>query len=219
MSTISLPNNDNGSEVSDDLQKIYIVVRLTPDGAYTQDDLKKFLTENVAFTEWVVGVEVLPKVHYHLVISTHFEFDTIHEIIKEQVHKWYPPPRARGFGNKQWNCQLGKETLERGISYALKDKVEHFYEGFEADFIEYCLEASFPKNSTSNFKLEYLELCEEFQNSDMDIEAFMIKYSILKSKYGQQVKMQDALGYANSNLIRRNPDEAKIMVKNFLYKM
>lgn len=219
--TISLPNNDNGSEVSDHgEQTITVLIRLTPDGAYTKEDLTKFLNEQLdPSDQWVVGVEVLPQVHYHLVLSTADLFENIKLLFRTQIHLWYPKPRARGFGNKQWNCQQADTPLENCIAYALKDKIEKFWFGFDEAFIKECEEASFPKNSPKTFKIEYLELCEEFQISDMDVRSFMIKYSILKSKYNQQVRMHDAYGYAISNLIRRDPIQAEDLVENYLYKM
>lgn len=221
--TISLPNNDNGSVVSDresTASATVLVVRLTPDGAYTAEDLKKFLEEQIhPYDQWVVGVETVPKLHYHLVINTIEPYEEVKELIKSQINLWYPPPRARGFGNKQWNCQKGKKGLETAISYALKDKEDKFFFGFSEEYINECIEASFPKSSPSNFRVEYLELCEQFQTTQMDIRTFMIKYSILKSKYNQQVRMHDAYGYALSNLIRRDNSEAESYVENYLYKL
>lgn len=219
--TISLPNNDNGSEVSDHgLEATVAVIRLTPEGAYTKEELQKFLKEQLdPLDQWVVGVEVLPRVHYHVVIVTQETYDNLKQLIRTQINLWYPPPRARGFGNKQWNCQLAIAPLERCISYALKDRVEHFFFGFDQTFIDDCMAAAFPKNSPSNFRVEYLTLCEEFQNSDMDVRTFMIKYCILKSKYNQQVRMQDAYGYALSNLIRRDNSQADNFVETYLYNI
>lgn len=218
MDTLSLPNNDNGSEVSDQDFPNYVVARFTPEDVYTKDDLLKFLATEFGTDLWVVGVEVVPKLHYHVVISTVTPFKEVKEKIRKQIYLWYPK-RERGFGNKQWNCQEGDKTLTQAISYALKDRGDHVYHMFTEDFINECLEASYPKNSPSNFRVEYLELCEEFQESDMDVRSFMIKYSILKSKYNQQVRMQDAYGYALSNLIRRDPSQAENLVENFLYKL
>jgi len=122
----------------------------------------------------------------------------------------------KGFGNKQYNLQF-TEDVDKAISYATKGG-EYWYAIWPDSHIKACFEASFEKKKTSNFKVEYMDLCTEFQDTDMDLVEFMTKFLILKSKYGQQATMHTAYGFALSNLFKREPLEAQNYVENFLYK-
>jgi len=122
---------------------------------------------------------------------------------------------VRGFGNKQYNCQECKDK-DRAVSYAVK-LGEFWYEGFTDEYIEQRGAESFEKKKPSTFKLEYIELCSKFQETDMDIKEFMVKYVELKAKFGQQVTLHHAYGYAISNMIQRDGN-AELFVQEYLNK-
>ena len=46
----------------------------------------------------------------------------------------------------------------------------------------------------------------------------MTEYCKLKAKYGQMVIMNQVYGYALSNLVKRDPEQADNYVNNFLSK-
>lgn len=218
MATTSLPNSDGGSVVSDqsdysesDFTNVY-VVRMTPMGAYTLDDLKKGL-EEMGCISWILAVESKPKLHYHLVVEHEDDLDDMKARLRSFLFMYFPV-RPRGWGNAQYNCQISNDK-RRAISYALKDREEYFFEGYAQEYIDECLEESFPKNSPSTFKVEYQELCNSFHDSDMDIEDFMVKFITLKAKYNQQVQLNVARGFAYGALIRRDPSAALNLVRSF----
>lgn len=218
--TISLPSNDSTVMESEDQPEIkYYMVRLTPGDSepYTKGDLKKFLEQQFSDDQWVVGVELLPKVHYHVVVKSTETFENFKLIFRTQIYLWYPK-RERGFGIKQWHCQVGKQNLKRAISYTIKDKIDHFYFGFDEMFILECLQDSFQKNTPSNFRLEYFALCHDFEISDNDMRTFMVDLCVLKAKYRQKVNLKDIEDYAQMCIIRREGRKmAENLVENYLY--
>lgn len=226
--TTSLPNLDDelsGSEFSftDELSLDAYVIRITPHDKFCFGAIENFFKDEPIIHSYVIGRETVPREHFHVVCrvdNTVTEQD-VRDIVKgllvpfwedEVTHKL-----PRGFGNKQYNLQKAKD-LDLAVSYAVKQH-EYCYDGFDPAYIEARRLASFEKKKPSNFKSEYLKLCEEFQDSDMDTRTFMIKYITLKANYGQQVRMQDAYGYANSNLVKRDNDKAEDLVEDFLYKL
>lgn len=204
------------------------VIRLTPLDKYNLEDVKAFMDEAFSDDCWLVAVENVPKLHFHLVIESELDLQWMKSQITAFLYKYWPV-RQRGWGNAQYNCQIARplppEEVQkyhtanrRALAYALKDRNEYIFCNYEQEFINECLELSYAKKSISNFKVEYELLCKEFAESTMDIREFMIRYVKLKSKYGQQVSLLHAHQYALSNLIRREPDEAENLVENFLYK-
>lgn len=216
--TSSSPNDDDDSVISDDLVNTYCI-RVTPDDAvpFTMGDIKKYLDSTYETDSWVVAREEKPKTHFHIVLQTYDDLKTVRKSLTETFLYMYWPVRERGWGNKQYNLKVSVTPLE-ALSYALKEKVEYIFHGYEQGFIDERIEASFQKNKPSNFKLEYHDLVERFQSSDMDTRTFMILFITLKAKYGQQVRLTDAFAYANSNAVLRDPTFADNLVEDFLYK-
>lgn len=216
-----LPNSDSDSCGSDQTS-VYdeddfsncFVVRLTPCGRYNIEDVVKYLNE-MSCASWILGVETKPQEHYHLVIEHEESLDDIKARLRSFIYLyWDESERKRGFGNKQYNCQLCKDKL-KAISYAIKDK-EYQYEGYTQEFIDSCLEKSFQKNSPTSFQVEFTELNKRFHDSNMPISGYMAAFMILKSKYNQQALPHVALGYANSAAIRRDPSYATYLAENYL---
>lgn len=215
----SLPNSDEDREVdgqsigTSELNGYCYVVRFTPMEKYSLEQLKKFLTE-MDNHSWILAVESKPKLHYHCIIENDDDIDDFKKRIRSFLFTFWDV-RPRGWGNAQYNCQLC-EDKDRAIAYALKDQEEYYYEGYDQEYIDYCLSKSFSKNSPSTFKVEYRELSEKFQISDMEIDEFMSSFITLKAKYAQQVRLVDAYGYALSNAVKRDPTLAESLVKDFL---
>lgn len=196
------------------------VVRLTPHEKFTFQELHDLLKEEYQISSYVLSRELVPQEHFHLVVE-------VDSVVSEQdvrdifraflIPYWEVDHKLpRGFGNKQYNLQVA-EDVTKAISYCVKDK-DYVFEGYSAIYIQECAAASFSKKKPSDFKTEYRDLCTKFQDSTMDIREFMIQFSQLKAKYGQQVNIPHAYNYALSNLILREPDRAEDFVENFLYK-
>lgn len=219
--TTPLPNQE--SDLSDcgldEEELVYYVIRITSHGKFTPDQLYKYLTDEYQICKYVVGRETVPQEHYHIVAGvdkSRSELD-VRDIVRSFIIPFWQEmgKLPRGFGNKQYNLQLSTD-VDKAVTYAVKLS-EIKYEGFDDDYIEKCKSESFDKKKPVNFKVEYQELCTEFQRSNMDLREFMIKFCNLKAKYGQQVIMSHAYGYALSNSILRD-NNAEDFVENFLYK-
>lgn len=220
MADLPSPNEGSEQEVSDDQSTIYeddgrlpFILRLTPMEKYSMEDVKDWLDENFDF--YVIAQESKPKLHYHVVVET--ELEDMRPLVQKFLYKYWPE-RPRGWGNAQYNLQWSTQPL-RAISYVFKDKEIFFYKGYEEEFIDELRAKSFPKKSPNTFKLEYQELCNDYQVSDYDERWFMIKFIQLKAKYGQQVRLIDARAYALSNTIQRDPTTAEGIVEDYLYKI
>lgn len=216
METSPLPNEDSGQSDSgssvydeDDFTNVY-VVRMTPYDKYTLDELKAYLSE-MDCSSWVLGVESKPQIHYHLVIEHDDDLNDLKLRIRSFLDKYWPPgQRARGFGNKQYNCQICDDK-QKAISYAIKERTYEYY-GYDPDYIESLLEKSFTKNAPGSFNVELKLLNERFT----DIRQYMIDFMILKAKYGQQVNPQTAWAFANSIAIKHDPDYSRVITDDFL---
>jgi len=237
MVDLSSPNEDSGSEVSGQ-SSVYeesdfvdtFVIRLTPQGKYTLEELKGFFDSAFENDSWLIASETQPQLHFHIVLETELGLDDLKNNIRSFLHIYWPDgQRPRGWGNAQYNCErsreLTPEELEiystrsrKAAAYALKDREEYIFNVYTQEWIDSAVALSFPKKSTKTFKSEYQSLCDEFYKTNMDIRQFMIDFAKLKSKYGQIVNLQHAYGYALSNLIKRDPDSAEEFVENFLYK-
>jgi len=225
MDTTPLPTQDcdlNDSDQqsqADDL--VHYVARVTAYEKFTFDQLKAFLETEFRLLKYVVAQELVPQVHYHIVLTTDESF-TIQDA-KDTLRAFLYPlwcvegKLPRGWGNKQYNCQAST-NVDQAISYALKDKKEYHYVGWPTEYIEQKIAASFTKKDTKSFNTELQELRNVFQTTDMDINNFMVKFVQLKSRYNQMVNLSHAYQYALSQLIQRNPEEAESFVINFLYK-
>jgi len=227
MDSTPLPKQDNGDSDSDctgsviDEELTHYVVRITPCDKFTFSDLETYFKSEPQLTRYVIGRETVPREHFHAVLSVD---ENVTEVDVRDIVKAFLVPfwqtdvgkLPRGFGNKQYNLQLS-EDVDKAVSYAVKMN-EFVYEGWTDVYIQFRREESFEKKKPSDFKSEYRQLCEDFKTSTMDIREFMINFSLLKAKYGQQVRMHDAYSYALSNLFIRDPSEAENYVENFLYK-
>jgi len=221
MDTTPLPNQED--DMSDNGITTNYVIRITPCSKFTSEELLNWINSEFQICRYVIGRETVPQEHFHLVITVDvsIEEQDVRSIIKSFLIPFWTTEQnkklPRGWGNKQYNLQLC-EDLNKAVSYAVK-LGEYWYEGFEEDYINARKAESFEKKKPSDFKQEYHKLTEHFQESDMDVREFMTAFSILKAKYGQQVRMHDAYSYALSNLIKRDPSEADNLVENYLYKV
>lgn len=226
MDTTPLPTqdsdiSDSGSVATHDsaLLSTY-VVRITPCDKFTFQQVVDFLKGNESFYSYVVSRETVPREHFHIVIQTDISVDI--EDVRGDIRFFILPfwtdssGRApKGFGNKQYNLQISND-LNAAVSYCVK-LGEYEYEGFEEDYILERKAASFDKKKPCNFKSEYRDLSNKFQESDMDIREFMIEFCNLKAKYDQQINMAHVYGYALSNLFKRDKNSEEF-VENYLYK-
>lgn len=222
-----LPTQDRDIRDSDQQSQqddlVHYVVRITPYDKFTFDELRNRIDEEPYIFKYVIAQEVQPQVHYHLVLTTDESFDIqqVKDIIRAFItpfwHNEDTHRLPRGFGNKQYNCQVATD-VDQAISYALKDCKEFHQVGWDQKYIDERIASSFTKKDIKTFSLELQQLQKEFQESDMDISGFMTAFIRLKSRYNQMVNMQHAYQYALSQLIQRNPEQASDFVINFLYK-
>lgn len=219
MDTTPLPSQDD--DLSDNGLLNTYVVRITSYDKFTFDELYNFILQEPLIYRFVIGRETVPQEHFHLVLTTDISVET--QDVKDIIRAFIVPlwqsngKLPRGFGNKQYNLQLS-EYQDKAISYAVK-LAEYRYDGWSDEYIAQRKAESFEKKKPSNFKTEYVSLSKEFQESDMDIREFMIKYIALKAKYAQQVNTIHAYNYALSNLFLREPEQIEEHVENYLYKL
>jgi len=225
MDTTPLPTQDHdlsdyGSVFESELN--HYVVRITPYGKFTYDELVTRIHSEPQITRYVIAKETVPQDHYHLVLSTDdtLEVQDVKDIISAFIRPFWEVDGKlpRGYGNKQYNLQVA-EDIDKSISYAIKDTITYTFEGYTPEYIAQRKEESFKKKSTTNFKVEFQLLKEEFHNSQMDTRSFMTKFCLLKSKYDQLVNLSHAYQYSLSVLFRRDPNEAERFVENYLYKL
>lgn len=220
MDTNPLPTQDD--ENSDSGQVTHYIVRITSHEKFTFDELHGFIKEEHDIYSYVIGRELVPQEHFHLVLTVDdlkSEQD-VRDIIKAfLVPLWQNDGKLpRGFGNKQYNLQLA-EDVDLSITYAVK-MGDFVFENWDEEYIEACRAKSFEKKKPSNFKVEYMELSKEFQeNPDIDIREFMIRLCNLKAKYGQIINMSHIYGSALSAQLLRNPELTEDYVENYLYKL
>jgi len=228
MNTTSLPTQDyeqNEYDVLDALSEDELsnyVVRITSYDKFTFDELTEFIHDEPQICRYVIGKEVdTGNEHYHLVLSADnsVHLQEIKDIIRAFIVPFWVTPTGKcpkGFGNKQYNIQISHD-ISKAVSYAVK-LADFKFDGFDQDFIDKCKADSFLKKKPNTFKVEYLELCEKFKTSDMDILEFMTLFIQLKAKFGQQINMAHAYGYALSNIIARDPSQAVTFVENYICK-
>lgn len=219
--TTSLPTQD--SDPSDDGLLSTYVIRITPHDKFTFEQVAQIFKDEPLLTKYVLSKETVPREHYHAVIQCDIsvEEDDIRGFVKSIIIPYWEDPVShklpRGFGNKQYNLQISQD-VDKAVSYAVKQG-DYVFEGFEEHYILSRKTESFDKKKTSNFKSEYRDLCQQFQESTMDLREFMVQYVLLKSKYDQMVNIAHAYGYAISQQIKREKDCAEEFVENFLYKV
>lgn len=215
-------SDSDSSCACDDLN--HYVVRITPYAKFTFDDLQQRLDEEPHIFRYIISEEQKPRLHYHLVLTVDETFDIqqVRDVIKAFLTPfWHNPDTHRlpkGFGNKQYNCEA-TQTIDEAISYALKEGGRYHQVGWDKDYIDTRIKASFKKCDTKTFNSELHELQKQFQeNEGMNMTTYMVDFIKLKSRYNQMINMQHAYQYALSQQIQRNPEEAESFVINFLYK-
>lgn len=233
----SLLNRDldpsDSDSVSTESSLNHYVIRITPCDKFLTENLHQFLAEEPQLTNYLLAVETVPHLHYHIVVSTDSSVSQqdVRDIIRAFITPFWINPNTgkcpRGFGNKQFSILLPTNPPDcpddpipdHAVSYALKETKEFYYEGFTEEYIEQCKAKSFPKKKVANFKVEYQQLVTKFHLSTMDMREFMTCYISLKAKYGQSIRTLDAYGYALSNLFLREPNLIENHVEAFLYKV
>lgn len=221
METSPLPTqgrdrSDSGlSSIVSGLERPYVyVLRLTPCGKYTKEDVTVWLNGAV-FDAWVLGKETKPKEHYHVVVSTYH--DDLKPLVRKFLFRYWPEEeRIRGWGNKQYNCTFSLDE-QQAVTYAIKDG-EYEHHGYDPDWIKECYEKSFQKNSPSTFNVEFQKLKDAFHESAMTLPEFMTQMINLKAKYDQMINVSHIYGYALSALCKRDPFMTSNVVCNFLNK-
>jgi len=226
MDTTPLPiqeceQSDNGltyEEAEDELATY--VVRITPCEKFTFEQVTSWLKDQSHYLKFVIGKESIPREHFHIVLQTDLSVEL--EDVRADLRSYLIPfwqnaqfKLPKGFGNKQYNLQVS-EDVDKAVSYAVK-KGEIVFEGFTEEYITLRRAESFDKKKPSNFRSEYIDLSNRFQESTMDIREFMIEYCNLKARYDQQVVMSHVYAIAISQLIKRD-NNAEEFVENFLYK-
>lgn len=219
MDTTPLPNQED--DPSDNGLTTDYIIRITTCNKFSSEQLLEAIKAEHQFYRYVIGRETTPQEHFHIVVSTDIEVEeqAVRDIVKAFLAPYWVTDTGKfpkGFGNKQYNLQTCND-LDTAVSYAVKMK-EKWYEGFTDEYIAERQAHSFQKNKPSDFKSEYLALTTNFSQSDMTLHEFMVNFVTLKAKYGQQVQLHLAYGYALSNLIKRDPTEAENYVESFLYK-
>lgn len=221
-----LPNLDSDNSDSDiedegglrDL--VHWALRITPHDKFTYEEFKAYLHDYSQVARYVLSRELVPREHFHAVLSIDKSVPEIEarDIPKHFLNKYWAVlgKLPRGFGNKQYNLQQVKD-LDKAISYVLKQH-DYVYEIWDPDYIKEREAESFEKKAPCDFKNEYRSLCETWQSGTSSVADFMIDFCLLKAKYDQQVNMSHAYGYALSNLFKREPEEARRYVSNYLNK-
>ncbi|AXH75398.1 MAG: putative replicase [Circoviridae sp.] len=199
----------------------YYMLRITPCDKFDFDTLQKFLSEEYMIYKYVVAREEKPQEHYHIVFAVDHSVseETLRDVVKWFLLKFWNNPKTgkftRGFGNKQYNLQR-VDDLDQSLRYILKCH-DYRFENWDVDRLRALESESFEKKKPSDFQHEYREMCDKFHEDDnLDIRWFMTEYCKLKAKYGQMVIMSQVHGYALSNYIKRDPDQACSFVNNFL---
>jgi len=228
-SDLTFSEDDSLSTIGevDESSLISYVVRITPCGKFTKEQLYEFIKYEDKICNFVIAHELEPREHYHLVIQVDNQVpdQAVRDIIRAFIVPfWYESAKdsqgveqlklPRGFGNKQYNLQIS-EDLDLAVSYAVKDKIDIYFEGFSKEYINERIEASFKKKSKNTFKIELLELRK---TPGLDIREFMIAFAQLKAKYDQGVRLTDAHSQALSYMIKQDPSSAESFVEDYLYK-
>jgi len=195
------------------------VIRFTPVGDTPdiqlygfEQILEEFLEQ---FDTWSISVENSKKgvVHYHMYLESKLDLEGVKKLVRGFIYPYYPD-RKRGFGTKNFNCQLSKEPL-KGIMYSLKQRGEYHYSGFTQEFIDACIKSSFEKEE-SDMEKEVAELTFEFLNSTMDPYVYAERLCLIYSQYDKRIHFKDIQGLVNSKIIKRDPSLASSMVRKNL---
>lgn len=209
--SLSGSDMDNSSEIS---EKDTYVLRLTPLEKYSRQEAIGWL--NAKFQKWFISTEGTPQLHFHVVFETEDLEEDVRKIVKDFVYNYWPAPRPRGFGNKQYNLQLS-ETPDLAIRYAAKHRDYEYY-GYSDDYITEQVNLSFLK-SKEDFQSDLIKLKLEFHNTPMTSREFMIRLNWLSSKYGRNVNIATVYQTALSVLIAREPEQSAVAVDNFLDRL
>lgn len=228
------PIDDDGSQVSGHSgdrcsigqEETVYILRMTPMEKYTIEDLTKFIDEQMDNSSWIIAEELSKKdkLHYHLVLENFCSLEHMKLSIRTFLDGFWPRgERKRGFGNAQYNIQVA-EDKDKAISYAIKESKgkeislrKFTYKGYSEEAIEYYLDNSYTKADKATFKIDYKLLCDKYRTDyTMQKEDFIKEFILLKAKHGQQVRKMDAIGYALSNEVARNPDYASDLAQNFI---
>jgi len=225
MDSTPLPTQDfdfSDSDQESNPEFNYWVIRITSHEKFNMQELYDYMEAEPQVTKFVIGREVIPQEHFHVVMVTDSSLQLVNvkDIVRAFIVPLWQLPTAKlpkGFGNKQYNAQQSFE-LDKAVSYAIKLK-DFRQIGFEEEYIEACLKNSFEKKKTSNFKQEYLTLVQQYQaDGGLEIREFMIAFCDLKAKYGQMVNMSHAYSTAVSNTILRDKN-AEEFVEKYLYNL
>lgn len=225
--SIPLPNQDDGesgSGLPPPPPNTYLL-RLTPrntmgpDPMYSAQDVENLLNDTHIIVKWMYSAEKpdTSKLHFHCVIEIlpDYNYDDLQQFIRDFLDRYYVMPNGKrqpGFGGGNYNLQAAR-TLDQAVSYCSKDGIfKHV--GYDPEYITKRHDESFQKKGPSLFKDEYQLLQDKFMKSDMTKEELMYQIILLKAKHDQSVDPTMIQKLVLSNMVKRDPDIARLITQN-----
>lgn len=217
------PTEVSGQEVTGlsykPLQNAY-VLRFTPidndtNQLYEYDTvIEEFLINK--FDTWIITEESskLQKIHYHMYLESDDTLDELKQKVRDFIYPYYPN-RTRGFGSKQYNCQISENPLN-AIIYSLKQKGKYQYSGFEQEFIDKCIQQSFEVKK-KEYDMELHQLSDDFHKFKIKCPYdFAAQITQLNAIHDKNVNYSTIQSYVNSKIIKRDPKMAQSMANKNL---
>jgi len=190
-------------------------LRLSPYTKYGLKETEELLSN---FQDWIYSVEVSKagKEHYHVVIWSPLDEESVRIKIRSFLSLYFPGPSKRGDANKQYNLSE-VEDLELVVTYLLKDSgVIKYSQNIDPDKITQLQKKSYKKFSKEEFQKQLEELKKRFKTDSPRIGEMMESVVRLKAIYRQPVNMTQIYQMCVSYEVHNDPTKSTYYVQEFL---
>lgn len=179
----------------------YRVVRIDGD-PNNQTQFTELMEWLDTFPFYVLGIEKVPKLHYHIVIKSDDpkSYGSQNNKLTTQIKNLFDVNKS------QFSTSSVRTTVRKSIMYSIKE-CEYRYKGISEEDISNIQTQSTLKYKKQEFsdKLEQLE--NQFYDDKITLEQFNDRYRYLKIvQYGQNPNMQSETRYIVKHYIRKSKD-------------
>lgn len=181
--------------------KHWRVVRIDGNKSTTQESILSFLD---SFPIYVLGIETVPKLHYHMVVGsdTSDPFGKQNNKLKTKIKKLFNLTGTKG----QFSTSHVRTTLRKSITYSIKD-CTYFYKGLKDEYIKACSLQSTTKFKRKEFSDKIQKLEDSYYDGTIDLDQFNKQYRYIKIiEYGQTPNPVLESKYIAKHYMKKNKD-------------
>lgn len=184
--------------------KHWRVVRIDGNKHATKEKIIEYLD---TFPIYVLGIERVPKLHYHIVVGTDSSdvYGVQNKKLKQRIKNLFSLSGSKG----EFSTSSVRTTIRKSIMYSIKD-CEYFSKGLKQVYVQAISIQSTKKFKRKEFSDKIQKLEDDFYDDKITIEEFNSKYRHMKIiEYGQTPNPVLESKYIAKHYMKKNENSFK----------